>query len=137
MPTAIVRPRLYLDEDMTERLLAPLAGFGIDAYSANRGFKGLTDPYQLLTAIRLGRTLVTANTGDFLLLHRAWLAWSAAWDLRTSPRHRGILLVHSAKGYDFVGIAGVLRAFVEDHEAEELENRAFAWKHPEGWHETS
>ena len=137
MPTTIVRPRLYLDEDMTERLLAPLAGFGIDAFSANRGFKGLTDPYQLLTAIRLGRAMVTANTGDFLLLHRAWHAWSLTWDLRTLPRHRGILLVHSAKGYDFVGIALVLRAFVEDHEAEEIENRAFAWSHREGRHEVA
>ena len=74
--------------------------------------------------------------GDFLLLHQAWHAWSAVWDLRTLPRHRGILLVHSAKGYDFIGIAGVLRAFVEDRdEAGAIDNRAFAWNSDLGWHE--
>ena len=129
------RPRLFLDEDMSERILDVLAELRIDAVSANRGFKGLWDPDQLLTAIELGRTMATANTGDFLLLHRAWLAWSANWDLRTMPRHHGILLIHSAKGFDYVGIAGVLRAFVDDHEVAEIENRAFAWTHRDGWHE--
>ena len=58
------------------------------------------------------------------------------WDLRTLPRHRGILLVHSAKGYDFIGIAGVLRAFVEDRdEAGAIDNRAFVWNSDLGWHE--
>jgi hypothetical protein len=131
----IRRPRLYLDEDMSERILDVLAGFGIDAISANRGFKGLWDPDQLLTAIGLERTLATSNTGDFLLLHRAWLAWSATWNLQTMPRHRGILLVHSAKGFDYIGIASVLKAFVDDHEVDEIEYRAFAWTHRDGWHE--
>ena len=131
----IRRPRLFLDEDMSERILEVLAGFGIDAVSANRGFKGLPDPNQLLTAIELGRTMVTANTGDFLLLHRAWLAWSASWDLRTMPRHHGILLIHSAKGFDYVRIAGVLKTFVEDHAVHDIANRAFAWTHRDGWHE--
>ena len=129
------RPRLFLDEDMSERILDDLAGFGIDVVSANRGYKGLWDPDQLLAATGLRRTMVTANTGDFLLLHRAWLAWSANWDLRTMPRHRGILLIHSAKGFDYVGIAGVLEAFVDEHEVDQIENRAFAWTHQGGWHE--
>ena len=74
-PTSIgQRLRLYLDEDMTERLLDVLPAFGIDVVSANHGYKGRTDPEQLLVVIGLGRMMVTTNTGDFLLLHQAWHA---------------------------------------------------------------
>lgn len=85
---------LYLDEDVTERLTESLLDLGLDATSVNRlGYKGRKDPQQLLTAARLRRVFITYNTRDFVLLHEAWHAWSAAWDARDAARHSGILLL--------------------------------------------
>jgi hypothetical protein len=129
-------PPIYLDEDMTERLLDAIKPFGVDAMSANRGAKGLHDGEQLLRAVALGRVMVTTNTNDYLLLHRAWLAWSATWDLRSLPRHRGILLIHSAPGYGVPEVARVILDFLtRPSTAAGIDNRAFAWTSRDGWHE--
>ncbi|HET8522715.1 MAG TPA: DUF5615 family PIN-like protein [Thermomicrobiales bacterium] len=127
---------LYLDEDVTERLVDALGMLGVDVLSANRNHKGLEDPDQLLVATDLARTFVTYNAGDYLLLHRAWVAWTARWDLRTAPEHPGILLLHSATGYNVERMAGIIYEFVRsfDH-SNNLTNRAFAWNIARGWHE--
>jgi predicted nuclease of predicted toxin-antitoxin system len=39
------------------------------------GRAGLGDAQHLLYAARDNRVLVTHNTDEFLLLHRAWIAW--------------------------------------------------------------
>lgn len=128
--------RFYLDENVTERLADALISLGIDAISANRGHKGLDDATQLLIATDLSRALVTNNTADYLLLHRAWIVWSTAWNLDPVPRHAGIMLIHSASGYDYKRIASEIKAFADDIEAwGEIENRAFAWNATSGWHE--
>lgn len=128
--------KLYVDEDVTERLNDALTALSVDVISANRGHKGLEDPYQLLVATDLGHVLVTNNAGDFLLLHRAWHAWSAAWDLKSLPAHPGILLLHSAPGYDVPRMAGVIFDFVRTFQlAESITNRAFAWNAQLAWHE--
>ncbi|MGH2534096.1 MAG: DUF5615 family PIN-like protein [Thermomicrobiales bacterium] len=127
---------LYLDEDVTERLADALSNLGIDVLSANRDHKGLDDPHQLLVAIGFGRAFVTYNTSDYLLLHQAWHAWSDAWDLRSTPNHRGILLIHSAQGYDVPRLAQVIHSFLSHLSTDaELDSRAFAWNPRRGWHE--
>jgi hypothetical protein len=131
-----VAVKFYLDEDVTVRLLDALAQFGIDAVSANTGHKGIDDPTQLLIARQLDRILVTNNTSDYLLLHRAWLRWSVAWNPFPLPKHAGILLIHSAPGFDFARTAWVISALASDlHDAAALQNRAFAWNPSAGWHE--
>lgn len=128
--------RLYLDEDVTERLVDSLHALGVDVLSANRGYKGLEDPDQLLVAADLNRTFATYNAGDYLLLHRAWRAWMSAWDLRSAPAHRGILLLHSAPGYGVERMAGVLCEFIRSFDRQEsIANRAYAWNAQRGWHE--
>jgi len=128
--------RFLLDENVTVRLVDALANLGIDAISANRDYKGFDDATLLLTAAELKRVLVTYNIIDFLLLHRAWLAWSSAWVLNAIPQHAGILLVHSAPGYDYARIAGEIKTFVDDEEhGVEIPNRVFAWNSSKGWNE--
>lgn len=128
--------RLYLDEDVTERLVDALTLLGIDVLSANRGNKGLDDPRQLLVARELNRVLVTNNTGDYLLLHQAWRAWSDAWDLRSTPEHPGMLLVHSAPGYDVARVASVIHEILSRPDSQDdFVNRTFAWNPRLGWHE--
>lgn len=126
----------YLDENVTERLAEALADLGFDAISANRRHKGLNDAAQLLTAARLARILVTTNTSDYLLLHRAWTTWSTAWGLDPVPQHAGILLMHTAPSYNYwrmaEEIAGLMR---DDNAPETIANRAFAWNVNIGWHE--
>src|SRR5690554_5464719 len=103
----------FLDENVTERIAGIFVVHGFNAVSANRNHKGLADGDLLLVAANLGRIFVTANTNDFLLLHRAWLSWSAAWRPRPRPRHAGILLIHSAAGYNYAQTAGEIIALAE------------------------
>jgi hypothetical protein len=126
----------FLDENVTERIAGILAEHGFDTVSANRNHKGPADSDLLLVAANLGRIFVTATTNDFLLLHRAWLSWSAAWKPRPRPRHAGILLIHSAAGYAYVQTAGEIIALAENMSApDDFHNRAFAWSANRGWHE--
>jgi hypothetical protein len=126
----------YLDENVTERLADALADLGFDAISANRRHKGLNDAAQLLTAASLGRILVTTNTSDYLLLHRAWTSWSTAWGLDPVPKHAGILLMHTAPGYNYRRMADEIAGLMRDDNATEIfSNRAFAWNANTRWHE--
>lgn len=127
---------LYLDENMTVRLVRALADLDVDAVSANALNKGADDPSQLLVAGRLGRALVTNNTSDYLLLHHAWLRWTAEWRPNPMPRHAGIILMHTAPGFDYVRTAQVLAVLAEGlRDPTALANRAFAWNPAVGWHE--
>lgn len=63
---------LYVDEDVSERLLAPLEARGHRPTSVGRlGHKGLSDARQLLIAADSGHLLVTHNAKDYRLLHEA------------------------------------------------------------------
>src|SRR5689334_20251486 len=117
--------RLYLDEDMSLRLVKALSDLGFDAFSADSGYKGLYDADQLLVSRSLDRVFITNNTGDFLLLHRAWVAWSNAWGLAEVARHPGLLLIHSAPGFDARRVADAIKSFSNDGIAqpENIENR--------------
>ena len=127
---------LYLDEDVSVRLIRAFADLDIDAVSANDLDKGAVDPSQLLLATRIGRTFVTNNTGDFLMLHRAWLLWSAEWTPVPMPQHPGVILMHTAPGFDVVRTAQLIATFTGSLGVPDaLANRAFAWNPVAGWHE--
>ena|SRR5215211_889926 len=128
--------RLFLDENVTERLIDALAEHGIDAISANLEHKGLDDAALLLIAAELSLVLVTYNVSHFALLHRAWIAWSQAWALDPPPDHAGILLIHPAPGYDFNQMAAEIATFLAGlGQPTSLRNRAFAWSAVRRWHE--
>jgi predicted nuclease of predicted toxin-antitoxin system len=84
--------RFYLDENLPEYLVACLRDLGHDAVSTTQlGRKGQSDPEQLLLAKQLDRVLITFNSDDFRMLHKAWIVWSRAWETR--QQHAGILIL--------------------------------------------
>lgn len=69
--------RLYLDEDVAEKLVFPLRALGYDTVTAKEvGRKGSADFMQLLFAAEDERALITHNAKDSRMLHGAWLTWS-------------------------------------------------------------
>lgn len=128
--------RFFLDENVTERLVNALADQGIDAISANRDHKGSDDATLLLVATELRRVLVTYNVSHFALLHRAWIAWSTAWDLDPPRSHAGIMLIHPAPSFGYERMANEISAFATNlGQTTVLENRAYAWNSIQRWHE--
>ena len=82
------------DENFAAPLARLLRAAGHDVATArDLGLVSAPDDKVLLTAAEQGRILLTHNSADFLLLHRAWLRWPAAWGLQPVPRHAGILAV--------------------------------------------
>jgi hypothetical protein len=79
--------KLYIDEDSEDgRLTALLIKGGHDVQlSAQAGLNGHPDPRHLTHAITEGRTLLSGNHNDFLLLHQLVIA--------SKGRHPGILIV--------------------------------------------
>lgn len=76
---------LYIDEDSkVSALIDALRRRGIDVLTtADAGRDGLADDEQLAFAAENGRTLVTANIGDFERIHARWS--------RAGREHAGIV----------------------------------------------
>jgi hypothetical protein len=126
--------RFYLDEDVSERLLAPLQVKGHEATSAGKlQHKGLSDARQLLYAAQSQRALVTHNAKDYILLQDAWKSWATAWNALPAARHAGLLIVYTSKGLNATIIADEIDRFVTS--TNDLGNRLFAWHLADGWTE--
>jgi hypothetical protein len=83
-----------LDHNVSARLRHLLRAAGHDVADAReQGLTRAPDDAVLLEAAEAGRLLVTHNRADFLLLHRAWRRWSAAWAVMPPPTHAGILIL--------------------------------------------
>jgi hypothetical protein len=63
-------------------------------YHARDVAKGLSDPNQWDQAIMRGAVFVTQNSGDFKLLHEAWLVW-AHWGL--AKVHPGAIVLRPGR----------------------------------------
>ena len=84
--------RFQFDENVDYDIALALAGLGQNVMTArDPGLDGIDDDEQLLAATGGGRTLVTHNGKDFILLHPAWRRWSRAWGVPVSQA--GILIV--------------------------------------------
>jgi hypothetical protein len=128
--------QLLLDENVSERLIDALTNHGLDAISANREYKGTGEEMLLLIAAILNRTLLTYNTTDFALLHRAWTSWSTAWNPDRPQTHAGILLIHSAPGFGSTQVAeSVVRFATSFAQGTSVANRAFSLFSARGWDE--
>jgi len=100
---------LYLDEDVTERLVIPLHAHGHQVVTTtDAGRKGTRDHEQLWFAARLGWTVLTVNRRDFESLHGAWLLWEVA------QLHAGIILLHAMAEADIPRIAAEIDALLTD-----------------------
>jgi hypothetical protein len=127
-------PSYCLDENVSERLARALMDLGFDVTTVNRlGAKGADDATQLLSAAQAGRTFISHNVEDFILLQKAWISWSRAWNATAIARHFGILLLYPGKGVSVQRVAEVV-AELSDAESH-LENRLFTWNSAVGWRE--
>ncbi len=91
--------KLYLDEDLSPRIVALLRERGLDATGAHEvGQAGRSDLDQLRYATREGRCLVTRNVSDFLELVRQLI--------NRQESHAGIILVPASfRGDEFAVMA--------------------------------
>lgn len=91
--------RLYLDEDLSPRIVTLLRERGLDATGAHEaGQVGRSDLEQLRHASREGRCLVTRNVADFLELVRQLIN-------RQEP-HGGIIFIPASfRGDEFAILA--------------------------------
>lgn len=82
----------YLDHNVSNALGPLLRLRGHSTVSAREiGRERGDDAEHLFIAARQQRIMVTHDRDDFTLLHRAWLRWSAGWQV--SVNHPGILII--------------------------------------------
>jgi hypothetical protein len=91
--------KLYLDEDLSPRIVTLLRERGLDATGAHEaGQVGRSDLEQLRHAAREGRCLVTRNVADFLELVRQLI--------NRQESHGGIILIPASfRGDEFAILA--------------------------------
>jgi hypothetical protein len=83
---------LYSDYDVAYGTSLALRSLGhLVVTTRDVGQDAATDDRQLLIAATNGWVLITHNTDDFVLLHRAWQSWTAAWGV--AAVHSGILVL--------------------------------------------
>ena len=82
---------LYVDEDIARRrLVEPLRRAGCDVLTVvEAGREGFSDEQQLAFAADEGRTIVTANQGDYARLHGRWML--------DGRHHEGIIVITSQR----------------------------------------
>jgi Domain of unknown function (DUF5615) len=111
-----LKPRVYLDEDISS-LLGPLCrDAGFDVISAREiGAVGETDRQQLARAVADGRALFTFNFHDFDAIARE--------EAVASRDHAGIIVSYHQYSTNEIGqLARALISFLERHSAEDLRN---------------
>jgi hypothetical protein len=98
--------KVYLDEDLSPRVVALLRERGLDATGAHEvGRAGLGDLEQLRHATLEGRCLVTRNVADFLELVRQLI--------NRQESHGGIILIPASfQGDEFTVLAEAIAACV-------------------------
>jgi hypothetical protein len=111
-----VRPRLYLDEDVTRELAGILRTRGFDVVSAHEvGAVALPDEEQLLRATTDGRALLTFNYVDFLQIAKEWLI--------AGRRHAGIIVSYRQYSRHQLGVlVAAVQALLNTLSAENLDN---------------
>jgi len=128
--------RLYLDENMSKWLIPSLARLDHDVTSVDRQQqKGISDAILPRDAVRHRRVFIAHNGGHIELLHEAWHAWSAEWNVADIARHAGILLLRPTQEIDAMTLAEVIDRLLRD--VQRIDNRLFRWNIREDWHEVT
>lgn len=127
-------PSFYLDEDVSEHLVALLTPLGYPVTTTTQsGRKGTNDAHQLLFAAHSQRVLLIHNAGDFTLLHQAWTLWSSTWVSPPLPHHAGIFIIYAHKGIRLDDIVDAILHLIQ--RTESSEHRVFTWNRTDGWNE--
>lgn len=111
-----MKPRLYLDEDITPLLARLLRERGHDAISCREiSATGITDEDQLERATELGRAILSSNYGDFIRIGRACV--------RDGRTHGGIIISYHQIDVDTINedVVAVSR-FITEIDGEHLPN---------------
>jgi uncharacterized protein with PIN domain len=112
----MAKVKLYIDEDLTDRLAVALRSRKFDVISAHEvEMRGKTDREQLDYAIKNGRVILTRNVRHFVKLQREYF--------EKKINHHGILVTDYL---DFKKLLQRLLNFLNRITAEEMENR-FEW----------
>jgi hypothetical protein len=121
---------LHLDNDVASELRVLLQLQGHDVTAAEpAGLAYAGDEEQLLFAAQEHRILITHNTEDFVLLHRAWLRWAGAWQIQ--QRHAGILVVAQVKPRERPILAQAITALLSG--SAPRSNQLWQWTPRKGW----
>jgi Domain of unknown function (DUF5615) len=116
--------KLYLDEDLSPRVVALLRERGLDVTGAHEvGQAGRSDLEQLRYAAREGRCLITRNVTDFLELIRSLI--------NRQESHAGIILVPASfRGDEFALLADAIAQSVAISSDQGLADRVLFLKKP-------
>ena len=111
-----MKPRLYLDEDVSPLLARLLRNLGHDVVSAHEvGTSGETDREQFRRATSGGRAILTYNYYDFEVIAREEAA--------AGRSHAGIIISYRQYTRRQLGaLAALVAAFLESTTADELRN---------------
>jgi hypothetical protein len=128
---------LYLDENVSARLISPLMARGHDVLHGRAVHPAKTDDHvHFASATRLNRILITHDIKDFRLLHRAWRDWFAEWGVPPHPEHAAILQAPQPPQVSVAVLVELLDDFVRQAGTDSaLLNRLFSWSAPRGWEE--
>lgn len=109
-----MKPRLYLDEDVSPTLARLLRHAGFDAISAHEvGAARLSDRQQLDRARSEGRAIFTYNFRDFDRIARD--------ESERGHSHAGIIVSYRQHTANEIGtLAHAMASFLEHHSAEDL-----------------
>lgn len=122
--------RFYLDHDVGLRLARLLNEHGHDARtSLHEQTTHFRDGLHLLYATRADRIVLTHNERDYLELHHAWHAWTAAWGV--AEQHRGVIVIPQDAGWGLHQMAEEVELVLDRTAA--VENRLFRWTAEQGW----
>lgn len=121
---------LHLDNDVAAELQVLLQRNGHDVTAAEpAGLAYAGDEEQLLFAAQNHRILVTHNTKDFVLLHRAWLRWTRAWEI--PDQHSGILVIAQVKPRERSILAQAVMSLLSANSSRP--NELWQWTFRRGW----
>lgn len=117
----------YIDQDSLG-IAQQLRADGHQVTTAHeRSLETAFDEEHLLLAVQHNEILITHNGKDFRMLHRAWLLWLRAWDVR--PEHHGILVLEQIRPPE--RLAQEVNALLSTRPV--LTNSLFQWRRSSGW----
>lgn len=133
-------PPFHVDHNVSQRLTRLLVARGYDAVAAHDlGLDRASDARHLLLAAKQGRIVLTHNERDFLLLHDAWLRWSADWGVE--PHHAGIIVLPQKERWDayrsLEEIESLLGRAPQAGRVRPMTDLLWRWQARRGWFEFS
>lgn len=126
---------LLADHNFSRPVVLLLRRRGHDAVTSRElGLDRSSDGAHLLRAALLGRTLLSNNERDFVLLHDAWLRWAAAWGIQ--PQHAGIIILPQRMNWSAERAADEIERVIgsgSGSSSRQSANTLWRWRSTTGW----